>query len=469
MEIMIVDDEREECGYLADFISGLGHNVTQCYNGDDALKKIDSEAFDLLICDVGLPGRNGIDIVEYLKKESIDLKAILVSGRDEVIRSINAMELGIMDFLIKPIDIKKLANLVELAGESSNETKEPAGLIFNDGEYMEIDDYKFPKDYSIQNDFLGNIGIFSEKIFSIYRKLEKLSEYPHIPVLIEGETGTGKEIIARYIHHKNTGSRGEFVALNCSNLKNELFDAELFGYDRGAFTGADMKGKTGKIKLAENGTLFLDEITELTPGEQAKLLRVIQEREFFKLGGNTRENVTARIITASNRDVRKLVAENRFREDLYYRLDICKVTMPPLRERKDEIVPLAIFFIKSAGRELGRKIRRIETSALKLLMENDWNGNVRELKNIIMKIILFNETDHLSKKMFETLLNAEPEEHFVQKTGITDFEIPDRPFDLDEFTLDIVRKTLQKFNGNKSKTAKFLGLSRTQLYGRYKI
>jgi two-component system, NtrC family, response regulator AtoC len=394
---------------------------------------------------------------------------ILISGLDDIINSINAIDLGILDFLTKPVNIKKLAFLIDQTEENLKKQKVPNKIIFKDNVFLNIDDFAFQADYSIRNNFIGHIGIFSDKLFSIYKKLKKLEEYSKIPVLIEGETGTGKELMAKYIHYENTNNTGEFIGLNCSNLTKELFDSEIFGYEKGAFTGADIKGKEGKIKSAENGTLFLDEITELSLDLQAKLLRVIQEREYFKIGSNKKEKVNTRIVVASNKDIKKLVSRNLFREDLYFRLNICKVTIPPLRERKDEIIPLVIFFIKSLGLELDKKIEKIETSALEMLEEYNWPGNSREMKNLITRCLIFDEGNILTKKLFHTFLFQDSKPADLKKGDLSNFEIPDEPFNIDAFVLDIVKKTLTKFNGKKTSAAKFLGLTRSQLYGRFKI
>jgi two-component system, NtrC family, response regulator AtoC len=303
---------------------------------------------------------------------------------------------------------------------------------------------------------------------SIYKKLKKLEEYSHIPVLIEGETGTGKEIIAKYIHYENSSNKGPFIGLNCSNLSKELFESELFGYGKGSFTGADSKGKEGKIKLAQNGTLFLDEITELSLDLQAKLLRVIQEREYYKIGDNTKEILDTRIVIATNKNIQELISEKSFREDLYYRINICKVTIPPLRDRKDEIIPLSIFLLQNLRNELGKTINLVEVDALEELKNNTWPGNVRELKNFLTKLLLFDDNKTITCDRVKSLLSNENNKKETIPFDFKNIIISDEPLNLDELNHEIIKKTLEKFNGNKSKTAEFLGISRIQLYGRFK-
>jgi transcriptional regulator with PAS, ATPase and Fis domain len=330
-----------------------------------------------------------------------------------------------------------------------------------------LDEYVFPAPIPELHDNVGKIGIFSEKMERIYSKLRKLQEYPRIPVLISGETGTGKEVIAKYLHYENSGIEGQFIAVNCATLNDDLFSSELFGYEEGSFTGARRYGKAGKIELARGGTLFLDEITEISIENQAKLLRVIEEREYYKVGGSREFKTDTRFVFASNRDLKSAVQKGFFRKDLYHRLSVCQVTIPPLRERKQEIGPLTVFLLQQLKHHLKKEVESIEKNALKLLKEYSWPGNIRELKNILTHILIFEETTVIREKHINSYLPFGKDNR--EKIRLDDFELPDEPFDLEEFTRTIVRKTLGKFRGNKTKTAKFLGLSRGQLYRRYRL
>ncbi len=299
---------------------------------------------------------------------------------------------------------------------------------------------------------------------AVYKKIGKLRDFPQIPILIRGETGTGKEVLARHTHFDNPALEGDFVALNCSNLGRELFESELFGYEKGSFTGADKAGKDGKIKAAENGTLFLDEIGEIPLEMQTKLLRVIEQKEFYKVGGGPVQPVRARFVFATNRDLRDMVGKGLFREDLYFRLNLCEVWIPPLRERKEEIVPLALYLFYKIGKELGKEPAEIETNAFSLLEGHAFPGNIRELKNIITKAVIFSDNDIVLEKNIRELITR-PQKSIID---LNTLELPDQPFDFEELNIAIIKKTLKKFNGNKSKTAEYLGLNRIQLYGRYK-
>jgi len=448
MEILIIDDEQDSCNVLSRFIVKMNHNVSVAYDGKNGLDKILNNPYDLVISDVNMPFFTGIEIVKKLKELRFKCEIILMSGIEEVIESLNALDLGILDFLTKPINIEKLVPLINTVDENLKNNYGKQNFV--EVNVVNLSDYKVNNKYSIQNDAIGEIGIFSEKMYSIYKKLKKLEEYNQIPVLIEGETGTGKKIIAKYIHYENPFNKGPFIGLNCSNLSKELFESELFGYGKGSFTGADVKGKEGKIKLAQNGTLFLDEVTELSVDLQAKLLRVIQEREYYKIGENTKEKLDTRIVFASNKNIQELINEKLFREDLYYRINVCKVIIPPLRERKEEIIPLAIFLLQSLSKELGKKINLIEYKALEELKNNSWHGNVRELKNVLTKILLFNDNNIITHDTIKSIL---AKENCLKNTVRFDFKnitIPEEPLNLDELNHEIVRKTLEKFNGNKS-------------------
>ena len=340
--------------------------------------------------------------------------------------------------------------------------------LFSEKDSIRID--TIPQPPSFGDEISNSIGIFSEKTASLIRKLRKLEDFPEIPVLIEGETGTGKEVFARYIHLMNGEVSGEFVALNCTLFTNDLFSAELFGYEKGSFTGADQKGRTGKIESAKNGTLFLDEITETTPDFQAKLLRLIQEREYYKVGGNAVQRASCRIVCASNRGISDMVNERLFREDLYYRLSVCHIVIPPLRERNEEIVPFCLMFIKKLSSLFPRAIRFIEPEALRVLKQYDWPGNIREMENLLKNCIIFGSGDTITAEDIRTKMNQAVRHHKDYAVfDPTDFILPDEPFNLEELNMEIVRKTLEKFSGNKSTAAKYLSLSRSQLYDRYRL
>ncbi len=471
MNILLVDDEKEFCDELAIFLKKFDYNIKTCNSGKEALEYLKECEVDLVISDVTMPKITGIELCNEIKKNNIDCEMILMSGKEDIINSINAMELGIIDFLIKPFDINDLSEIIKSVIEKKNFKKnkvknilvEDVNLLPNDKIFY-LKNYNFPEYFQFHNENFIDIGIFSEKMIAIYNRIRKLQEYPDIPILISGETGTGKEVIAKYVHYSHTKNSGPFIGINCSNFNENLFELELFGYEKGSFTGALSSGKEGKIELANNGTLFLDEISEIPINVQAKLLRVIQEREFYRIGGNTSIKTNARLICASNKNIKKLIEKKLFRKDLYYRLNLCEINIPPLKERKEEIIPLVFLFIKNLNISMKKNITGIECGALKKILDYSWQGNIRQLKNFITKLILFSEECIIRTKYINLNENKR-----IIKTNILDFEVPLHAFDLEEAVKNIIKKTMIKFNGNKSKTANYLGLTRIQLYRRYKV
>lgn len=331
--------------------------------------------------------------------------------------------------------------------------------------------------YTFSNGKLDEYGIFSNELYTSLEELKKLRNKKQIPILITGTTGSGKEVVAKYIHYEVDQNQGPYIALNCSNVNKEMFEAELFGYNKGAFTGARQDGKKGYIELSEGGTLFLDEITEIELDIQVKLLRILQEREYFRLAGNKKLEVNSRIIGATNRDIKQLVENGDFREDLFYRLNIVQIDVPGLKNRKQEIIPLIGWFVKSLNKQFGKDIKYIENKVLKLLMHYDWPGNIRELKNLITQVMIFIESDTIrfDHLRIKDELDRLQTEQLSASTRLDKFDkesiihkLLEQPMDIEEFTMDVVRSALKKFDGNKTKTAKFLGLKREQLYNRFR-
>ncbi|MBI4976316.1 MAG: sigma-54-dependent Fis family transcriptional regulator [Spirochaetes bacterium] len=476
MTVFVVDDEADCCDDLSSFVRAIGHTVTGFTDPRAALDAIIKEPPDVIITDVNMPYINGIELFSRIREKNCRAEVIFISGKAETIESINAMERGVYDFFIKPVDVSKVAEALSgIAGLRAAETgKLPAHTLAEAVAKLEriaVDEVTFSPD-----DFPGprygeDIGIFSERMKAVYRKLKKLREYPNTPVLIEGETGTGKEIIAQFLHYGGSLSdERPFIAINCPTIGKDIFESELFGYEGGAFTGADPKGRAGKIKAAEDGTLFLDEVTELDTGSQAKLLRVLQENEYYRVGGTTKIHTNARIVCATNLAMENLVARGLFRSDLYYRLNVCKISLPPLRDRREEIAPLAVLFVKECNRKFGKTITHIESAALTRLAALPWTGNIRELKNVITNSMLFKEGATLTAADFPVLLGETP------APIAPSMRFPDTPFDLqlyvkkaaDDMSVSIIEEILKKFNGNKTKAAEFLKLSRMQFYRLYK-
>lgn len=353
--------------------------------------------------------------------------------------------------------------------------KSPLDLA--DEAFLEFDELLPSSEYTFQSTYLRNFRVFSGKMKTILDDLKKLASTTDIPLLVTGPTGAGKELAAKFMHYEVDRSSGEYIAINCTNMNKEMFEAELFGYKGGAFTGASKDGHHGYIRQASQGTLFLDEISEVDTDLQAKLLRVLEEKEYYPMGANRKEQVNCRMIFATNKHLEKMVDRGTLRKDLYYRLNVVKVDIPPLEQRKEEILPLLAFFVKQLNQDFKKDVRYIQGKVLKFMYLYNWPGNIRELQNFITQIMVFiegdtirfehlqtkDELDRMNTRSFSTQWQPEKK----SKREIID-ELLEEPFDLEAFTMDIVRATLEKFGGNKSKTAQFLGLKREQLYNRYK-
>jgi transcriptional regulator with PAS, ATPase and Fis domain len=325
---------------------------------------------------------------------------------------------------------------------------------------------------------LNGYRVYSEKMESIFSKLKNMSLSGSIPLMIKGPTGSGKEMVARFLHHEVDQSPGQYIAVNCTNMNKEIFESELFGYQKGAFTGANVAGHDGYIKQARQGTLFLDEVSEIDLDIQAKLLRVLEEGEFYKLGSSRKEQVEARMIFASNKNLAQMVKKGQLREDLYFRLNVVGVEIPGLKDRREEILPLVTTFIHAYNEQFQKQVRYIQGKVLKFFYFYNWPGNIRELKNFVTQIMIFIEGDtirfnHLEVKDEIDRMQAKSQGDSMPAGSRSRSEIIneliEKPFDLEDFTLEIIRQTLKKFGGNKAQTARHLGLKREQLYNRYKI
>jgi len=318
---------------------------------------------------------------------------------------------------------------------------------------------------------IGAVGVFSEQMTNAVDLAEFYHEEPDIPLLIEGETGTGKEVIARLVHFGRKISQQPFISINCSSLTPSLIESELFGYDRGAFTGARNSGSIGKIESAQDGTLFLDEIGELPIDLQPKLLRVLQEKEFFRVGGTKNIRLNFRVIAATNRDLKQRIEFGDFRRDLFFRLDVGKIFLPPLRQQREAIIPLAFMFLEQASQLKEKRFHSIHNDLQAMMIDYSWPGNIRELKNYIERAVFLYDDWVLRPDHMDFVRNLEggayrtrvPETKAVSKT-----KLPQNGFNLKQFEIILVKKALEKFNNNKTKTAEYLGISRHSVNTRIK-
>ena len=470
MRILVIDDDPLSCESLETFLTTyLGHQVDCTDNCKKGLELFDQNPYPIVISDIRMPGMSGIKLLQEIKKNTKgkNTDVIIITGHGELSTAIEALRAGAYDYLLKPIDVEELAVIVDRVAEHRTLLKENYALKNRFNEKLKESTREIKaKMHHFQSAYaevtgIGKIGVFSDAMRDIIQVVEKLHEDRDIPVLIEGETGTGKEIIARMIHYKNSKDSRPFVTLNCSAISPNLFESELFGYESGAFSGANRKGMMGKLELAHEGTLFLDEIGDMPLDMQPKLLRVLQQKEIYRIGGTKKIKLDLRIICATNRDVSKLIEKNIFRKDLYYRLNTANILIPPLRDRKEEIGPLAQMFLLNYAKQKKRDFKAIRKDALEILEDYSWPGNVRELQNTIERVILlYNDLE--VKPEYLNFLDLKSEIRSKKNKNLM-IEYPKEGLSLDMIEKKIIKDVLKRFHGNISKTANYLKISRNRL------
>ncbi len=446
-KILLVDDDELVCTSLKKVLVKFDYEVEICLNGGESVDKIKMFDPDIILLDIYLTTHNGLELLKDFKKEFPHIPVIMITGYSDVKMAVSAIKSGALDFLLKPIDLDQLKLVLQKAADniSLNQKVEKYHALL--------------KESDLTRDFFGR----SQKIQRLLTSVEKLAKSSDTTILIEGESGTGKEEIAKFIHQNSPRKEAPFIQINCAAIPKELAESELFGHEKGAFTGASQKTRLGKFELADGGSILLDEIGELTPDLQVKLLRVLQEKRFYRVGGEKEVKVNARVIAATNKSLEEEVKKGNFREDLYYRLNVARVSVPPLRERKEDIPLLAYVFLKEFSRKFNKVIRGISPDAIELMQNYRWKGNIRELKNVTERVALLIEEDEVKEHHFGGLLNKQVdvnEDEFVLK-------IPAKGIKIDVVLKNLILKTLQITNGNQVKAAKVLGLSRSKL--RYRM
>jgi Nif-specific regulatory protein len=372
--ILIAEDHEPLRRGLVRALRDAGHEVEEASNGNEAIERLTDNYFDVVLSDLRMGGSDGMDVLRTTRSLHPTTAVIMMTAFGSVTTAVEAMKIGAFDYVQKPFEIEEMEVKIEKALEVKRLQHQ---LEYFRGAQQDI--YEFDR-------IVGSSPSL-QRVLDIVKKVAK----SNTTVLIRGETGTGKELIAGAIHHNSLRTSRNFVKVNCAALQENLLESELFGHEKGAFTGAD-KQRIGRFEQADGGTLFLDEIGDMSPSTQAKILRVLQEHEFERLGGTRTVRVDVRLIAATNRDLPAMVQAGQFREDLYYRLNVVSIEMPPLRERKDDIVPLANSFIRRFSGELKKKIDGLEPEAQKLLMRYNWPGNIRELENAIERAMLLTES-----------------------------------------------------------------------------
>ncbi|OGP87592.1 MAG: hypothetical protein A2157_13750 [Deltaproteobacteria bacterium RBG_16_47_11] len=443
-KILVIDDEPILRDSLGVALSTSGYAVLIAKTGEEGLDLFRKEGPDLVLLDHWLPGINGDEVLRRIREENTEVPIIIMTAQGSVELAVNSMKSGAFDFLVKPFDLDQIEAVVRKGFERVRLKKEIEWLR---SQYQE----RFRSG--------GIVGV-SQKVKDVLRLAEKVAQGSDTTVLIEGETGTGKELLAEYIHFLSPRSSFPFIPINCGAIPKDLFESEFFGYEKGAFTGALEKGKTGKVEAAEKGTLFLDEVGELSPSAQVKVLRVFEEKEYFKVGGVEKKSADVRIIAATNKDLDSEVKKGNFRDDLYFRLNVVKLYVPPLRDRKEDILPLFQFFIGRFNEQFKKEFAQISKEAEKRILSYSWPGNIRELRNAVERIILLEKGDTILGKHLSFLSEEiEPPEEGVPFKP----HLPPQGIVLDEVEKHYIIEALKIKKGNKLQAAKMLGISRSAL------
>lgn len=430
MKILLIEDNLSLGTLIKMMLEEEKFEVTHSLRGDEAKIILEKTSFDIVITDIKLPGLDGYEIIKFVSQNLPDTVIIAITAYSNIKDAIYSIKLGAYDYIPKPFDNDVLINTVKKAAKYKELKTENTNL----------------KNY-LKSEIKPQIIGRSKKIKEVLSLAERVAK-TDAPVLLLGESGTGKELIAKEIHCKSSRVSQPFISVNCAAIPENLFESELFGHKKGAFTGAD-RDKKGKISQAHKGTLFLDEVGELPENMQAKLLRFLQEKEIQPLGGLQTEKVDVRIVAATNRDLKDLVSKNLFREDLYYRLNVFPIYIPPLRERKEDIKELSEFFLK----KYGYKNLKITDNVLDALLKYTFPGNIRELENIIYRMAILSKDCKLD-------INSIFIEEITDVSTCLNFKMPEDSFDILQFEKEIILKALKKFNGNKAKTAKYLCIPR---------
>lgn len=455
--ILIIEDDPLVNKAVKDALTTKYNRVFSYLNATEALNDINLISPDLILLDIFLGPHNGLEILEQLRGQGYTVPVIIMTATSDIKMAVRAIKLGAEDFIVKPLDLEQLEIAVDKALQNYNLRRQ-----------VEILTDKLKEEQP--SEIIGNC----EQIKKVLN-IAKIVAATDSTVLIIGETGTGKELLAKYIHKNSPRAKGPFIAINCGAIPKDLAESEFFGYEKGAYTGATEKFKQGRFELANHGTIFLDEISELSLELQVKLLRVLQERRYFRLGGTKEISVDVRVIASTNKVLEELVEQGKFREDLFYRLNVARLELPPLRERGDDVMLLATAFVKEFNKKFGKKVSGFTPDAVNLLRNYQWKGNIRELRNVIERVVLLEADEVITKESLsflkvsdvvqqnftneQTPLELKPGEHklIISKQGAT----------MNNVVRDLIIQTLRLVNGNQIKAAKILGISRAKL--RYRI
>jgi DNA-binding NtrC family response regulator len=434
LNILVVDDQSSVRELLKAVLESDGHGVEAASDGKTAVERLRVGFHDLVVMDIRMPGIDGVEALRRMREVSPETGVVMMTAYASVETAVEAMKLGAFDYVTKPIDIDEVRAVVSRWVESRAEPGEE-------------------EDVEPKTDVVGASGAMREALALADRVAESDAS-----VLLLGESGTGKDVVAREIHRASERAQGPFVAVNCSAIPEGLLESELFGHEKGSFTGA-VRQKRGRLELADRGTVFLDEIGDMSPGLQAKLLRFLQDRTLQRVGGGKDITVDVRVIAATNKDLEKEVAEGRFRDDLYFRLNVVTITLPPLRDREGDVPLLADHFLR-LHTQPGGKPKKMSPSAMRLVVSYDWPGNVRELENAIERAVVLSRGETIFPEHLPARVQA--------AAGASDEDGGASGRTIREVERDLIIKTLTETDGNRTHAAKILGISRRTLQNKIK-
>lgn len=436
-KILVIDDEASTRRLIEQTLKKQGYEVLLASSGDEGLKMVIDDSPDIILLDIQLPGMDGIEVLQKIKEINKDTVVIMATAMDDLKVAVKAMRLGAYDYINKPFHIDDLVLTVNKAMETSRLRREVATLK-----------EERSRDFGIEK----IIGV-SSHVQGILALVKKISESEASTILIQGESGTGKELIAKALHYESNRREKPFMAINCSAVPENLLESELMGHERGAFTDAKAMRK-GLFEMGDGGTVFLDEIGDMPLQMQTKLLRILEERSFRRVGGTKDIVVDVRVISATNRDLAKGVEEGRFRKDLYYRLQVIPIFIKPLRERTDDIMPLVRHFINHFNQKFRKNVKTISNDVEKLMLDYSWPGNVRELKNVIERVMLLGDGDILSAEHLPVEMTTRPGDG----TGNVLFKLPPEGISIEVLEKELLRQALEMTSFNQTKASKKLDI-----------
>ena len=439
--ILVIDDDASFCEILSGSLSASGYQVETAHDGKFGIKLLEKNNIQLVLLDLNLPDMDGIQVLQKISKLKRSIPVVMISGEGTIDKAVEATRIGAFDFMEKPVDTDRVLLTIRNALERGVLEKEREQLLARIKEESVI---------------IGE----SPQIYQLFSLIDKASQ-TNSKVLIEGENGTGKELVARAIHNNSPRAGKPFVAVNCAAIPETLIESELFGHKKGSFTGAVMD-KPGRFQAAEGGTLFLDEIGDMSLMTQAKVLRALEDNTIEPVGGGIPVHVDVRVVAATNKDLQEAMNSGQFREDLYFRLNVINLKVPPLRERHRDIPVLARYFVQSFCHEHGIRMKRLSESAIHRLMEHPWPGNVRELKNFIEKCVILLEGEEIRSREIESLLKGHQRGTPATHSMMTLKQAKEA------FEHDFIIEKLQTTNNNVTKTAQILGIPRTYLHKKIK-